>query len=48
MKNDVHFLSYLVQSFLEGKTFETKVVEKATTPFSCSVIFFPKIVPFMR
>ena len=40
MKNCVHFLSYLVNFFLEWKMFQTKLVEKLKTHILCSVTFF--------
>jgi len=39
MQTNIHFLSYLVQFFLEWETFQTKVVEKIKTRFLLSVFF---------
>jgi len=36
---------YLVHFFVEGKKFQTEVVEKIKTCILCSVTFFWKIVP---
>jgi hypothetical protein len=47
MKTDIHFLviSYFL---LELKMFQMKIVEKIKTHILFFVIFFSKIVPFMR
>ena len=42
----VHFLSYLVQFFLECKMFQTKVVEKIKTHILCSVTFFENLAVY--
>ena len=40
MKTNMHFWSYLAQSFLEWEIFQTKVVEKTKPHILCSVTFF--------
>jgi type IV secretory pathway TraG/TraD family ATPase VirD4 len=40
MKANIHFLSYLVQLFLERKMFQKKVVEEIKTHILCSITFF--------
>jgi len=44
MKNNTHFLSYLAQFFLEGKMFQTKLVETTKTHIlnSIKLFFFRK------
>ena len=40
MNTDIHFRSYLDQSFLQQQMFHTRVVEKIKTHILCSVTFF--------
>jgi hypothetical protein len=42
MTTNIHFLSYLVQFFLEWNMFQTNAVEKMETYILCSVTFFRK------
>jgi hypothetical protein len=42
MKTNIHFLSYLVQFFLEWEMFQRNVVEKIKTRILGSVIFFSR------
>jgi len=39
MKTNIHFLSYLIQFFLELETFQIKVVEKLDTHILHSITF---------
>jgi hypothetical protein len=48
VKTFLHLWQYLAEFFLEWEIFQIKVVEKIKTHILCSVILFPKIVPFMR
>ena len=48
MKTNTHILSYLAKFFLELGKFQTKVTQKIKTHILCSIIFFSKIVPFMK
>jgi hypothetical protein len=48
MQTHVHLLSYLAQLFLEREMIQTIILEKIKTHILCSVIFFPRIVPFKR
>jgi hypothetical protein len=41
MKANIHFLTYLVQFFLEREMFQIKVAEKIKTHFMFN-IFFPE------
>jgi len=41
MKNNIYFLSYLAQFFLEGEMFQTKFAQKIKTHILCSITFFP-------
>jgi len=47
MNTYAHFLSYLAH-FLEWEMFQAKVVEEIKKQILYSIIFFSKIVPFMR
>jgi len=40
MQTNIHFWSYLVQSFLEWEMFQTKIIQKIKTHIYCSIIFF--------
>jgi hypothetical protein len=46
MKTNIHFWSYLAQSFLKWAMFQTKVVQEKH--ILCSLTRFSKIVPFVR
>jgi hypothetical protein len=48
MKTYVDLWHYLAELPLEWEMFQTKFVEKIKIHILCSVIFFPKVVPFMR
>jgi hypothetical protein len=48
MTNYLHFWSYLANFFLEREKFQTKFVDEIKTQILYSIIFFSKIVPFMR
>jgi hypothetical protein len=40
MQTNIHFLSHLVQFFLEWEMFQTKIVQKIKTRIYCSITFF--------
>jgi hypothetical protein len=46
MNTNIHFLSYLVQFFLEWETFQLKFVQEIK--FYVQWVLFSKIVSFMR
>ena len=48
MKTNKDFWSYLALSFLEWKMFQIEFVEKIKTYSLCSIIFFSKIMLFMK
>jgi len=42
MKTDINLWLYLAQHLVDGKMFQTKIVEKIKTNISCSMTFFPE------
>jgi len=48
MKTKIHLWSYLAHFFLNWEMFQAKVVEKLKTHILYSIVFFSKVVPFMR
>jgi len=39
MKTNIHLCSYLAQSFLEQKMFQTNIAQKIKTHILCSILF---------
>ena len=48
MKTFSHLYQYVTEFFLDWEIFQIKFVEKIEEYTLCSVIFFPKIVPFFK
>jgi hypothetical protein len=48
MKTNIYFWSFIAQFFLKSEMFQLKFVERIKTHVLFSIIFFSKIVPFMR
>jgi len=48
MKTYAHLWWYRAEFFVEREMFQMKVLEKIKTHILCPIIFFPKIVSFMR